>query len=214
MRKTKLFLVLAFCTALLAGTSASADCVGLPDLDRSIIRQNFNGQATLLVLPDGSGPPLTAARTPAGAVVDATIFITIISFCEVEEPVAAYPREDIWLDSMDGGLVLCPGGSVADADTDLNGMTQWSQPISAGGWDQGEAMVRINGDVPPDGAGLTLNFNSPDLNGDRDVNLSDLVEFTEDYYTGYYFRSDFHRDGALNLSDVAIMASSLGKGCP
>ena len=57
-------------------------------------------------------------------------------------------------------------------------------------------------------------FNSPDLNGDRFVNLSDLVEFTEDYYTGYYFRSDFHRDGALILCDVDIMASSLGKGCP
>ena len=211
--KTALFLDLAIGAAVSVVPPAQADCVGLPDLSRSVVWQTYDGMATLLVIPDGSGPPLTAARTPEGLEVDATIHLTIITYCEGEEPVQAYPREDIWLESVDGGLVACTGGSIADVDTDANGDTHWSLPLRAGGWDEGETMVRISGDVPPSGYGLTLNYNSPDINGDGRVNLSDLAEFSQDYFGGFVFRSDFHRDGALNLSDVAIMASSMGRNC-
>jgi hypothetical protein len=40
------------------------------------------------------------------------------------------------------------------------------------------------------------------------------VMFTMDYEGGYAWRSDFHWDGTLNLSDVVLLSTSLGAGCP
>lgn len=213
MKKSLYFLVPAILSITLSGASA-VDCTGIPDLSRSFVQQGFQGQATLLVVPDGSGPPLTEARTTDGTVVDATIHVTLISFCEIEEPVAFFPREDLWLESLGAGLVACVGGAIADAPTDLDGHTQWSNPLKAGGWDEGNCRVIVNGVALGDPAGLTLNFNSPDLDGNGAVNLSDVAAFVMDYFGGYVFRSDLLHDGAINLSDVAVLAGSIGKICP
>jgi hypothetical protein len=205
--------ILVLAGLLLAHAPAGA-CVGIPDLDRSIIWQTFEGLATLLVNPDGSGNPLTEARTPDGVQVDATIHMTVITYCNGDEPVAGFPFEDMWLESMEGGLAACVGGSAADFSTDANGYTNWSLPLKAGGWDEAGTQVVINGSAMLHDGGLALNYNSPDINGDRYVNLSDLAVFSQDYYADFTFRSDFHRDGAINLSDVAVMASSMGISCP
>ena len=61
---------------------------------------------------------------------------------------------------------------------------------------------------------VDLGFNSPDINGDLLVNLTDVQTFTADYYGGYLFRSDFHRDGIVNLSDLAPLAYAIGAACP
>jgi hypothetical protein len=199
--------------AFLSGTTATA-CTGVPDLDRSIIRQAFEGLATLLVIPNGSGPPVTESRTADGTVVDATIHLTIIIYCNGEEPVAGFPREDMWLESMGGGMVACVGGSVADDQTDQDGHTQWSQPLKAGGYDEGNSRVVVSGMYLGEPSGLTLNFNSPDQDGNGEVNLTDVYLFTVDFFGTYDFRSDFIRDGLVNLSDVAVLAKSLGMSCP
>jgi hypothetical protein len=61
---------------------------------------------------------------------------------------------------------------------------------------------------------LDIAINSPDINGDLQVNLSDVVAFTQDYFGAYNYRSDFFWDGVLNLSDVARMAQGMGAICP
>lgn len=57
-------------------------------------------------------------------------------------------------------------------------------------------------------------FNSPDINGDLAVNLSDVALFAADYHGAYDYRSDFIWDGALNLSDLVVLSRDLGGVCP
>ena len=46
------------------------------------------------------------------------------------------------------------------------------------------------------------------------VILGDLTIMAEDYFSGaYHFRCDFNNDGALNLTDVQIMADHYGVHC-
>ena len=61
---------------------------------------------------------------------------------------------------------------------------------------------------------LSSYFNSPDINGDLAVNLSDVVLFSQDRYGDYNYRSDFNFDGVVNLSDQIILVGALGVGCP
>jgi len=213
--KISLFILfVVFLPVLSTAGSVQAQCTGLPDLGLSIVTQTYPGQATLLVIPDGSGPPLTAARTAAGTTVDATIHLTLIAYCEGEDPVVGFPMEDMWLESVGGGLVICMGGTTADAATDQNGHTQWSQAMEAGGWDEGPSRVSVNGSPLSGTQDLTLDFNSPDINGDLAVNLSDVALFSQDFWGGFSFRADLWRDGSLNLSDVGALANSVGATCP
>ena len=205
--------VLAVLAVIFPVSSPADECTGVPDLDHSIVTQEYNGQATLLVVPDGSGPPLTEARTPTGEIVDATIHLTMVDYCNGENPVLGFPREDMWLESIGDGVVFCVGGSIADENTDAAGHTQWSGPLAGGGFDEGNCRVVINGMWAGNLAGLTINFNSPDINGDRMVNLIDVSIFTQGYYEEYEFRFDFLRDGAVNLSDISVLASAYGKTC-
>ncbi len=206
-------MVLIIPILILTATPAGA-CVGIPDLDFSIIWQSFEGLATLLVAPDGSGPPVTEARTSDGMVADATLHLTLINNCPDEGPVVGFPREDMWLESLGGGLAFCIGGSIADYQTDEDGSTQWSLPLKGGGWDEGNCRIMVSGMALGASEGLTLNFNSPDLDGNRVMNLADVVLFAQDYFNGYAFRADLFRDGVVNLSDIVVLARSAGITCP
>lgn len=204
-----------FLTAALL-TSAAWACgdVGIPDLGQSVVTWPLGAgeSAVLLVLPDGTGAPFTAARRPNGQPVDATILLTIIDGCG--DPVAYFPREDIWLESADHGLALCPGGTIADRNTDQNGQTDWTLPLRAGGHSQADCRVLINGVPVSGGMPLPLRFNSPDLNGDRVVTLTDVALFAGAYYAAYDFAADLQADGLNNLADIAVMARGLGADCP
>ena len=58
-------------------------------------------------------------------------------------------------------------------------------------------------------------FNSPDLNGDRMVNLSDVQIFASDFFGGVYmFRSDLYYDNMVNLSDIVQLSRGVGANCP
>ena len=195
-----------------AASSASGAVGQIPDLDRSTVTIATTTGGTLFVSPDGGGHPFAEGRDPSGAPVDLTVTITVIA--NPGGPVAAFPFEDIWLSSLDQNLVPCNYGLCPDGNTDLNGQTGWSDPPLAGGWSDAGCQVSINGDVLPCCPNLPLRFNSPDLNGDLRVDLTDAGLFSEDLHGGYTFRADLRHDGAVNLSDVGYMAAFLGSECP
>jgi hypothetical protein len=170
------------------------------------------GPFSVMVVPDGTGDPLAAAYDAQGSLVDATI-IYHLRDCD-DLPVPNFPAEDLWLEVEDQGLASCVGGTVADAETDVTGRTTWSRPLRAGGSSQAACIIVVSGTPgiwPPY---LPLQFNSPDLDADLDVDLSDLAIFAGDYFGGYRYRSDFARDGVLNLIDLVRMAAAYGAGCP
>jgi len=166
----------------------------------------------LSVAPDGSGDPFTsAALFPYGARVDATVTVQLLD-CNYDA-IAGYPAEDLWLNTEDYALVTCLQGSTADGPTDSEGFTHWTQPLLGGGASESGLKVYLNGDpldVPP----LPFLFNSPDLNGDRTVSLSDVSAFAADFHGDYDFRSDLNGDTQLSLGDVAKLAAALGANCP
>jgi hypothetical protein len=167
---------------------------------------------TLFVVPDGSGDTFDQATLPYGGTEDATI--TLLLLDGSYDPIANFPMEDIWLESRDAGLVPCPGGTTPDANTDAAGITTWSAPLRAGGYSQAIADVLVNGSRLEYASGLALSFNSPDINGDLKVDLTDMQLFAVDFFSSYDFRADFHRDGIVNLSDIPQMALAIGADCP
>jgi len=179
-----------------------------------------SGRVSVFTLPNGQGDPLNNAFQWDGVPgnppsrVDATIHYTVLYF---GDPVYGYPREDMWLESSLGGLVLCPGGSIADSNTDEQGRTTFSNPVSGGGAtdpDAGEqCLVVVNGVVCPL-EGLDIQFNSPDMNRDLQVNLTDVVIFVGIFTGAYDYAADFFWDGVINLSDIVYLASGFGAACP
>lgn len=198
--------------ALLTAPVAFAQVSNIPDLPNCRAWLAYEGPETLtlLVMPDGSGPPFTQASLPDGTTVDATVFLEIRDANDV--PVVNFPFEDVWLESEDGGLAPCVGGTCADANTDMTGLTFWVQPLRAGGHSQALTLVFIAGDTFTDG--LALSFNSPDISGDGMVNLQDVGLFAMNLFGTYDFRSDLSRDGQINLADLGQLALGLGGACP
>jgi hypothetical protein len=83
----------------------------------------------------------------------------------------------------------------------------------AGGCSDGEAayIVIMGLNVP---SSLPITFRGPDLTGDRAINLSDIVVFTQALTGGYESCADFSNDGVINLEDIVIMAQGIGRTCP
>lgn len=61
--------------------------------------------------------------------------------------------------------------------------------------------------------GTAVYFNSPDIDGDLQVNLGDVTLFAHDFNDGYNYRSDFDWDGHLNLGDLVVLAQGNGASC-
>jgi hypothetical protein len=205
---------LIFLVLFMAG-AGSAQIVGpLPDYWLSYYWCEYPGaeSVALYVIPDGSGATFYQARLPDGSQVDARIHVVLMD--GMNNPIANYPYEDIWLDSPDADLALCSGGSTADGDTVSEGHTSWFNPVRAGGYSQDRTFVVVNGMALACCGGIDLHFNSPDLNGDLAVNLADVVTFAGDFYGIYHFRSDLSYDGVINLADVSRLAQAVGKSCP
>jgi hypothetical protein len=210
-----------FACALIIG-AASFATAGVPDLQESTAATAYGGPfvPVLFSLPNGAGSPFTAAATWDGvtpgtgtAVVDATITITLLDGGLA--PVVNFPAEDLWLESQDGGLAFCTGGTTSDGNTDGTGTTQWAFPIAAGGASQAVTLVMVNGAALTSNSGLALSHNTADLTGDRIVNLTDVPAFAGDFFGGTNpFRSDMNYDGVVNLSDVFRLAQGVGAECP
>lgn len=56
-------------------------------------------------------------------------------------------------------------------------------------------------------------FNSPDLNADGAVNMSDTVLLAQLMNQGYSYRIDYFWDGVINNSDVVLFVQAMGSAC-
>jgi hypothetical protein len=193
---------------------ASAAMAGVPHAGYSDAVTAATVQVSVYSCPAGDGLGLDGcyafpAGTPGNSDVNATITATIVD--TNGDPVFLYPATDMWLESNVKGFPYCAGGTNADQDTDINGDTTFTNAMFAGGSGSG-AIVIVNGSVI--NAPLNILFNSPDINGDLVVNLTDVILFAGDYYGAYNYRSDFYWDGNLNLSDIVILAVHNTHVCP
>lgn len=175
---------------------------------------------SIFVAPGGGGLPFDHAVPFGGGTVDATLVVRLWSDTpDWGDPIAHFPREDMWLESSLGGLVDCAAGTIADSDTDADGVTTWNEPLRAGGhmdYDAGDRLqIMVNGTYASGfGNGLGIRTNSADINGDLQVNLADIGLMSHDRVTAYHYRSDFVWDGVINLSDIGRMVQVLGQHCP
>jgi hypothetical protein len=176
----------------------------------------------ILVVPDGSGMAFADARTITGSVVDATISVQIWIIDEFGPvgPANQFDAGYVTIQAPDGLTRGCLQTHVAAADhnTDGDGWTAFSLAPRAGGWSQdlleiyvvGDPASPMGSDIPP----LPIYFNSPDINGDLQIDLVDVAQFTQDYFSGNHpLRSDFVWNGTIDLADVAVLAQYFGVGC-
>jgi len=198
---------------------ASMAWAGVPDLNLSTAAIPAGADGALVFsIPDQTGEPFTNAFLPGGAAGDATIAVTLVD--TNGDPIFQYPFEDLWLESSLGGLVYCSGGTVADASTDENGETTFSNPIAGGSYtDPGSELTEVMvAGAAIAGGGVDVQFNSPDISGDLVVNLTDIVNFTSllggDFSQHPEYAGDFNNDGVINLSDIVRFTSGIGAACP
>jgi len=181
----------------------------------------------VVVSPGEGGTPLSEAEMLGGSPADATIRIQLWYMSGPIEnpepaPLANFPGEDLWLEFP--GLATCwPALLSADGSTDANGWFSFSAPLGLAGWnDPADPLsfphVVISGstlyDQDDNIIQPTLVVNSPDINGDLTVNLTDVALFAADFHGPYSFRSDYNWDGVVNLTDLVWMARLMGDQCP
>jgi hypothetical protein len=195
---------------------ASVAFAGVPSLTGSSAVSAETAPVSVYSMPNGAGDQLNGCYLYGGTVTDATITLTLVD--ATPNPIVLYPFEDMWLASEFGGMVACPGGTVADGgSTDVLGQTTWAGALNAGGhsdYDGGEGcIIIINGDALTQAA-LPIYFNSADINGDLVVDISDVTLFAGDYFGVTAYQSDFYWDGTLDVSDVVKLAPAYGVACP
>lgn len=207
---------LVICVAALGVSTLGV--AGVPDLVNSNADLPAGlPQVSVFLTPDGTGNLMTEARainTPPLDVVNATITVTLLD--AGMNPVFAYPFEDMWLETTLGGLAACTNGTLANANTDINGVSTFVGPFYAGGYSNKVAgeltQVIINGS-PLVNEDLNVLFNSPDVFADGVVDLSDVSQFSG-YYGGTNYAADYFYDGSVNLSDLVLFSSSVNVVCP
>ncbi len=207
--------ILGLMVCLISLGAATLSFAGQPDpaLSSAALDAAIVDPVSVFTLPNGAGKALSEAKLQAGGEVDATINVELLD--AAGNPIFLYPFEDMWVETTLGGLIACNGGTVADASTDINGQTTFSAAFYAGGSSGGEqAVVVVNG-TSLVGSNLDILFNSADLNGDLQVNLTDTVAFVPLYTGGAYdYAVDFYYDGTVNLSDLVFYAGGLNTACP
>lgn len=212
MRSARLILSVVF-VFLFAALPTWAQATGVPDPAQSTAWLAYPGPEplTLMITPDGTGGYFTDARTPDGSQADATITLRLVD--TFDSPIANFPREDLWIQAESGGIAFCGIFNMgADVNTGPDGLTIWSRRPKGGGYSQGPMVVHVNG-IPLNGPPSELYFNSPDISSDGRVSLGDVTFFTMDFYGEFHFRSDLHRDGVINMSDVVPLARWMGRRC-
>lgn len=197
----KRLLGLAVAGSMILGLSTAN--AGVP----STVQSTASGPTTatqILITPAGLGDIL-------GGVPGGTVTVTVRD--ADGNPIAGYPFQDMTLDDIgNGDLNICPGGSVADANTNASGVSTFTGAIAGGGFSQAGVQVYLGGN-PLAGAALPFEVNSPDITGDRVVNVQDLGQFSTDFGSNT-FKSDFSGDGVVNLSDVGIFSVAFLEVCP
>jgi len=199
----------------------------------------YPSQVSCCIYPNGGGTPLSGCYAFGGQWINATITVTLLDAAGT--PIPLFPAVDLRLRTNLGGIVWCPivitpRGAlpgyecIADAPTNAAGRTTFSLSYFGGGQTSpalgeicevyavvGTAIIPIRGTDPmggPPNSQLDIQFNSPDIDANGIVNLTDLVAFATDFYGVYSYRSDYFWDGIINLSDIVHMARAFGATCP
>jgi hypothetical protein len=198
-----LLLLLALALRSTLADSAAADTTGIPCEYFSCWTEGT--PTVVLASPAGSAP--TVAEQ--GLVIHLEILDCTLT------PIANFPFQDIWLgDTGTGELSYCPGGTIADANTDAEGRTTITGHLSAGGHTETGTCVWVAGILALEMGPLALDVVSPDLDGDLDVDIVDFSLFGQDFGGGSAPRSDLVPDGILNLADFAAFGRHFGEHCP
>jgi hypothetical protein len=191
---------------------ASLAWAGIPDpIESYAVAQSEPNQVSCVICPAGDTTTLTACYLFGGTpTVSAVIDLWVRDING--DPVYLYPPDDLWV--VFNGQCDCPvHACVADAPTDANGHTTFSGPwYGAGCSNDNSTNISLNGLVLIH-PGMPIWFNSPDMNCDLVVNLTDVVLFAASYGTGAYC-ADFLWDGIVNLSDIVLLAQHYGHTCP
>lgn len=153
----------------------------------------------LLACPNGDGPTLED--------IGSIISITVRSKCPEwpePRPIPGIPATDFWLWS--DGMVLCGGSASSNADgpTDANGQTTMSGPVASGGSALAIHVIAMGillGELP------TLSIVSPDIDGNLQVDVTDLSMFALSYTGVYDPRADMDGNGLLDLLDLSLFAA-------
>jgi len=205
----KLFLIVLL---LLTCSPVFAQSTDIPCPPMVVYEMVYQGSETPIIFNavDGSGAAFNQAHLPDGTVVDATLTVTILD-C-MGNPVANYPADLLWLQPLGDDHIYCIAGGHPDFDTDENGITQWSQPLLAGGFSNEGCEFWVGGELVWD-VHLDLNFISADISSDGSVDLWDVSIFSGILFGEYDFSADLHPDGVINLADVGKMVSGMGVVC-
>ncbi len=201
MKRTPMILLgAAACVLGLAGLAAA----GIPDTALSTATA---AAGTMWISPGGTGQTFAAQGS--------TITVTVRDGNGV--PINNFPAADIWVVSVVAGQInQCPGGSSASANTNASGVTTITGTIAGGGCETGGLRAVINGTPITGSPALAININSPDITGDRLVNLADVGPFSAALNTLFSFCADYVPTGTINLADVGIFSAVLNTGnhCP
>lgn len=180
----------------------------------------FGDPVSVWMRPDGAGQPLDLATVFGGAIENATIALRLRSF-ETGMPLEGYPAEDCWLSipaAAGRTATSCTGGVFyADGPSDLGGWITFTEPLPGGGWSDQGFVVYLAGERARDLDGellptVPLRVNSPDLSGDLQINLTDIILFVPALQQ-YEYRADLNYDGQVNLSDIIRMTDAVGVVC-
>ena len=176
------------------------------------------GIPCIIIDVDTAGTPAVALITPSGtgaSLADQGITISVqIMDCALV-PVPNYPRQDVWVWGWNDDQVwMCPGGSVADRDTDADGRTTISGAIAGGGTTTDGTVIYVSGyPMTSPTTALPLDFVSPDLDGDLDVDIADFALFGQDFGSTA-MRSDLDPNGVVDIGDFSIFGRHFGTNCP
>jgi hypothetical protein len=167
------------------------------------------GPVSICVFPEGEARAFLAGGQP----VTAALRFPVIRWDTVPVAFSLVPVE--WYSGGPG--VICEP-HAAELFTDSEGWVTWIPDIQGGGHRGPDDAVDLTLWIPvcPNQQLDILEgvyFNSPDINGDLSVNLSDVPDFAADFFGAYDYRSDFNWDNVINLSDIVFMAQSLGVAC-
>lgn len=204
-------LVSLFVCSLVMGAVSMA-VAGIPDLTLSTAVTAAGTQVSVYsTTAAGTGKSLLQAQNNTGAVVNATITLTLKD--GNGDPIAFYPMEDLWLATSLGGFVSCTP-TLPNAGTNALGVATFTAANLGKGYSNrngGEKTVVMISGTALSGSQMDILFNSADINKDNVVNALDLGLFVQalkgllaDNYLG-----NLQYDAAVNALDLGVFVLAL-----